>query len=233
MGVRGLLKLLRTKVRKLEEDDHGDREDEVSSWDFRDVSRRAETFVRRLGRCGVAAQFVDDGARGSGGVAEMESKVQVKNLKAFLEGSGIEPKEKQRCGFFTLAVHHGLQAAGAPVQLADGEADPVLAAELMKPRRGDVGCDPWGGWGSSVTGLAMQVSEEVLPMAAALCGNAHSKPIIEECPDGEGQLTDQFASLAALLQTALEDGRNPEDETVGGHDMWADQVQVTYQVTRC
>lgn len=52
------------------------RQDEVSSWDFHAASRKAETFVRRLWRRGVTATFVDDGARGSGGIAEMESKLQ-------------------------------------------------------------------------------------------------------------------------------------------------------------
>ena len=40
------------------------------------VVSRASTFVQRLRACGVRCCFVDDGARGSGGLEEMEGKLK-------------------------------------------------------------------------------------------------------------------------------------------------------------
>jgi hypothetical protein len=53
-------------------------QDEISSWDFAKVSSLAASLVHRFQRCGVLCKFVDDGARGSAGAAEMESKLEVR-----------------------------------------------------------------------------------------------------------------------------------------------------------
>eukprot|EP00913_Durusdinium_trenchii_P003108 g2872.t1 len=60
------------------------------------------------------------------------------------------------------------------------------------------------------------VSEEVLPMAAALCGNDHSRELIDRCrkrglpgPNGAA-LSDEFGALAKLLQSLTEGGASPE-----------------------
>ena len=61
---------------------------------------------------------------------------QVRDLKLYLEGSAPKPsRAPQRGALFAAAVRQGLQGAGATLATAVGEADPVLAAELMKPRR--------------------------------------------------------------------------------------------------
>jgi hypothetical protein len=64
---------------------------------------------------------------------------EVRDLKLYLHGSAMKPVgPPQRGALFEAAVRQGLQglaAPGAAVVTAFGEADPVLAAELMKPRR--------------------------------------------------------------------------------------------------
>ena len=70
---------------------------------------------------------------------------EVRDLKLYLHGSATKPVgPPQRGALFEAAVRQGLQglqglqgrdAAPAAVVTAFGEADPVLAAELMKPRR--------------------------------------------------------------------------------------------------
>ena len=65
---------------------------------------------------------------------------EVRDLKLYLHGSATKPVgPPQRGALFEAAVRQGLQGLqgrdAAPVVTAFGEADPVLAAELMKPRR--------------------------------------------------------------------------------------------------
>ena len=44
------------------------------------------------------------------------------------------PKKLQRVSLFTMALRHGLQKAHAELRLCEGEADPILAAELIDHR---------------------------------------------------------------------------------------------------
>lgn len=238
-------------------------EDEISSWDFHTVSTLARNFVEQLRHHGVEVILVDDGARGSSGKEEMEAKLEewqkradervrdVRKLKEYLEKTGIErPKKLIRGGLFTMALRHGLQ--DAELLLSEGEADPILAAELMSPRTiGILGNDTdfvlmkhgkfihldhleetrWLPktlptqkcqlklplWTRQQLAMTLEVSEQVLPMAAALCGNDHSRRLIEQCrsrglkgKDGD-VLSDQFEDLAKLLQKALDAGKQPEE----------------------
>ncbi|CAJ1408791.1 unnamed protein product [Effrenium voratum] len=267
MGVRGLLKLLRQKVQpeveELEEAAEGQPnhhlvvdfqpfafwllqsfQDEIASWDFEAAGARAQSFVQRLRRCGVACEFVDDGARGTGGLEKLdewksranEQLRDVRKLKEFLEGTGAARPQLQRGALFTHAVQEGLRAAGARVQVADGEADPVLALRLSDPKTlAILGNDTdfvlmrhgkfvhldeldqakWLNghgplrvpiWTRQALADTLKVPEEVLPMAAALCGNDHSRGLIDRCrkrglpgPTG-GNLSDDFQALAKLLQ---------------------------------
>ncbi len=60
---------------------------------------------------------------------------KVRKLKEYLEKTGMErPKKLIRGGLFTMALRHGLQKAHAKLLLSEGEADPMLAAELIDPR---------------------------------------------------------------------------------------------------
>lgn len=62
---------------------------------------------------------------------------QVRDLQLYLQGSSAKPTgPPQRGALFEAAVRHGLEADGRGVAVvtACGEAEPVLAAELMKPR---------------------------------------------------------------------------------------------------
>eukprot|EP00435_Cladocopium_sp_Y103_P046387 s97_g13.t1 len=287
MGVRDLLKVLK-KERALEEPPANQAptsledvlmvdfqafcfwllasfEDEISSWDFAKVSSLAASFVRRFERCGVLCKFVDDGARGSAGLAEMEGKLPewksraeqqlttVRDLKLYLDGSGSKPSgPPQRGALFSAAVRRGLESTNGAAVLctAFGEADPVLAAELLKPRTiGILGNDTdfvlmkhgrfiqldelkredfLEGHTKLVLRIrsrerlaeALKVREEVLPMAAALCGNDHSKALMEKCrnrhlPGPEGEpLTEQFVQLAQLLQKGLDAGCSPEEKAL-------------------
>ena len=63
-------------------------QDEISSWDFAKISSLAASFVHRFQRCGVLCKFVDDGARGSAGPAEMEGKLEVRPLFLFEDLKG-------------------------------------------------------------------------------------------------------------------------------------------------
>lgn len=44
------------------------------------------------------------------------------------------PKKLQRVSLFTMALRHGLHKAHAELRLREGEADPILAAELIDHR---------------------------------------------------------------------------------------------------
>jgi len=73
-------------------------------------------------------------------------------LKEYLDRTGMErPKKLQRVSLFTMALRHGLHKAHAELRLREGEADPILAAELIDHRC--FGRFPWEapqcypGWG--------------------------------------------------------------------------------------
>ena len=240
-------------------------EDEISSWDFQTVSTLAWNFVEQLRHHGVEVILVDDGARGSSGKEEMEAKLEewqkraeeqvrdVRKLKEYLDKTGMErPKKLQRVSLFTMALRHGLHKAHAELRLREGEADPILAAELIDHRTiGILGNDTdfvlmkhgkfchldnldktrwlpkeWPTqkcqlklplWTRQQLATTLEVSEQVLPMAAVLCGNDHSRRLIDTCrsrglkgKDGH-VLSDQFEDLAKLLQQALDAGKDPED----------------------